>query len=199
VLTTPELVRHILESIKDDDDPMGACNAVQSWCDTTTDNKVNVDWSLLTEQVFEDYVAPPQFEVYVHSPPQGYTRKGWFQELCSRHGRVLGQIKRMNYYTSRFYNTENQVKQLRHRIQTDAMQASDVRSMHEELARLEAILIIQKKEGELQDHLWNMMHMTFFSDHGRYFDDAIFTGGNTLGDTYNGLNKLDDDVFERQK
>ena len=199
MLTTPELVSHILQSLKENN-PKEACNAAQSWCNTTKGNKVmcsdenDFGWSVLTEKVFEDYAAPPAFADNVHRPPEGYTRKGWFQELCRRHGRVLGQIKRSNYYTSRFYNTENQIQQLRHQIQTCGMQAEDVSSMEQELRRLNDILDDQKKENELQDTLWDAMHKTFFSNDGHYFDDAIFAG-----EPYEGLNKLDADVFKRKR
>jgi len=200
VFTTPELVAHILQSIKDGD-PKEACNSAHSWCNRTKGNKAmcsdanDIGWSAVTEQVFEDYAAPQEYEAYVHSPPETYTAKGWFQELCGRHGRVLGQIKRVHYYSSRFYNTEAEVTRLRQLIQTFGVQVSDdVRSMHEMLTRLGATRDRHREENEAQKRLRNMMHETFFSDDGLYFSDEIFADG-----MYKGLNALDTEVFRKPR
>lgn len=173
VLAAPDLVREILQNIEDPE-KMKVCNAVQSWCNTTRGNQDmcsdenHVGWSKLTEQVFENYVAPPQFEVYVYRPPEGYSRKGWFKELCMRHGKVLDQSKRVNYYTRRSVNTEDEVKD------------QDIVNAHE-------------KEEKAQLRLLTKMGYTFFSDDGKYFSDEIFASG-----PYKGLNELDKEVFQRQ-
>ena len=202
VLTTPELVRQILLSIKDDDDDQKeACNAAKAWCDTTADNRVmcsdneDTGWSIVTEQVFDfyEYHAPPRLKNYLHTPPDRYTPKGWFQELCRRHGRVLGQTKRSDYYNTRLYNTSREIRQFNELLQTAALQCTDTRSMHSKITSLKAERDTQMEERDAQDRLLNRMHTFFLDEDGLYFSDTIFDGGE-----YKGLNEFDDKVFERQ-